>query len=86
MRPIEYKVLKKLEKESLTFEGIEEIIDGTSRQELKKSFPDDCHFQTSKYFTKVIIDSLIRSNYIRKDGNKYIHRKQEEKEKKTDSS
>ncbi len=85
MRPIEYKILKKLEKGSLTFEGIEEIVDGTSRQELKKSFPDDCHFQTSKYFARIIIESLLRSNFVRKEGNRYIHRKQDEKEKNSDS-
>ncbi|MBW6516556.1 MAG: hypothetical protein K0B81_08110 [Candidatus Cloacimonetes bacterium] len=83
MRPIEYKILKMLEKESLSFDGIEEIIDSTSRQELKKSFPDECHFQTSRFFAKTVIDSLLRSNLVKKEGNKYIHKKQLEKGKQT---
>ena len=86
MRPIEYKILNMLEKESLSFDGIEEIIDGTSRQELKKSFPDECHFQTSRFFTKTVIDSLLRSNLVQKEGNKYIHKKQLEKEKQTEKT
>ena len=72
MRPIESKVLKAFGKEAISFEQIEEIIDTTSRQELKKSFPDDCHFQTSKYFTKVVIESLLRRKLITKEGNKYL--------------
>ncbi len=72
MRPIEYRILKALEKSDLTFDGIEEIIDGTTRQELKKSFPDECHFQTSRYFTKIIIENLLRSNRIKRDGSKFV--------------
>lgn len=86
MRPIEYKVLKKLEKEGLTFDGIEEIIDDTSRQELKKSFPDDCHFQTSRYFARVVIDTLLRSRMIKKEGNKFFHIKHSDKEKESNPS
>lgn len=81
MRPIEQKILKKLEKDGLSFDGVEEIIDGTSRQELKKSFPDDCHFQTSRYFARVVIDSLQRRNLIKKEGNKYYHINHSSKEK-----
>ena len=81
MRPIEYKILKKLEKNGLTFDGIEEIIDGTSRQELKKSFPDDCHFQSSRYFAKMVIDTLLRSRLIKREGNRYFHINHSDKEK-----
>ena len=84
MRPIEYKILKMLEQESLSFDRIEEIIDSTSRQELKKSFPDECHFQSSRFFAKTVMDSLLRSNLVKKEGNKFIHRKQLEKEKADD--
>jgi len=80
MRPIELKVLKAVPKDGITFDGIEEIIDNTGRQELKKSFPDDCHFQTSRYFAKIVSDSLIRRNLIKKDGSKFI-KVEKEKEK-----
>ena len=70
-----------LEKESLSFDRIEEIIDGTSRQELKKSFPDECHFQTSRFFAKTVTDSLLRTNLVKKEGNRFVHQKQLEKEK-----
>lgn len=84
MRPIEIKILKKLEKDSLTFDGIEEIIDSTSRQELKKSFPDECHFQTSRFFAKIVAETLLRSRLVKKEGNKYVHVKQSEKKKDSD--
>ncbi len=86
MRPIEYKILKKLENESLTLDGIEEIIDGTSRQELKKSFPDECHFQSNRFFARTVIDSLLRSNLVVKEGNKFVHKKQLEKKKEEEKS
>jgi len=72
MRPIEHKILKKIGKEGITLDGIEEIIDSTSRQEMKKSFPDDCHFQSNRYFAKIIVDSLVRAKRITVDGSKYI--------------
>ncbi len=71
MRPIETKVYKAIGKEGITLDGIEEIIDSTGRQELKKSFPDDCHFQKARYFAKVVSDSLVRRNLIKRDGNKF---------------
>ena len=80
MRPIERKVLQKVTDKGITFDDVLEIIDRTSTQEMKKSFPDDCHFQSDKYFAKGIIDSLLRYKLIRKDGNKYF--KFEKKEKK----
>jgi hypothetical protein len=79
MRPIEIKVLKRIEKDGLTFDGVEEIIDGTNRQELKKSFPDECHFQTSRFFAKTVIDSLLRCRLIKKEGNKFLSIKHTEK-------
>jgi len=72
VRPIEYKILKKIGKDGISFDGIEEIVDSTSRQEMKKSYPDDCHFQSNRYFTKVITDSLLRSKLVRLEGNKYV--------------
>lgn len=71
MRPIEIKVLKKIGNDGLTLEGIEEIVDSTSRQEMKKSFPDDCHFQTTRYFAKVIVNSLMRSRRVVFEKGKY---------------
>lgn len=84
MRPIESKIFKMIEKDGLTFEKIEEIIDGTSRQELKKSFPDDCHFQSSKYFAKSIVDYLQRANLIKREGSKFVSSRPKQTEKKED--
>ena len=80
MRPIERKVLQKVTDKGISFDDVLEIVDRTSTQEMKKSFPDDCLFQSDKYFAKVILNSLLRLNLIRKDGNKYF--KFEKKEKK----
>ena len=51
-------------------DDILEILDRTSKQEMKKSFPDDCHFQTDKYFAKVIMDALLRSGLVKLENNK----------------
>lgn len=72
MRPIERKIYQKITDKGITFDNVLEIIDSTSKQEMKKSFPDDCLFQTDKYFVKIIIDSLLRYKFIRKEGNKYF--------------
>jgi hypothetical protein len=72
MRPIERKIMQKLNDKPFSIDKIEEIVDGTSRQELKKSFPDDCHFQTTRYFAKTIVSSLLRYKLIERDGSKYI--------------
>lgn len=82
MRPIEYKVLKKIGKDGISLQGIEEIVDATNRREMKKSFPDDCHFQTTKYFAKVIANSLVRSRLVKVHGNKFV-KVQAEKDKET---
>ncbi len=83
MRPIEKKVLKKITDKGITFDDVLEIIDRTSTREMKKSFPDDCHFQSDKYFAKIITDSLLRYKLIRKDGDKFFKfEKKEKKEKK----
>ncbi len=82
MRPIERKILHKITDKGITFYDVLEIIDRTNTTEMKKSFPDDCLFQSDKYFAKIILDALIRYKLIRKDGNKYlkIEKKKEKKE------
>ncbi len=72
MRPIERKIYQKITDKGISFDDVLEIIDSTSKQEMKKSFQDDCLFQTDKYFAKIILDSLLRYKLIRKDGNKYF--------------
>ncbi|OPX28572.1 MAG: hypothetical protein B1H06_02985 [Candidatus Cloacimonas sp. 4484_143] len=84
MRDIDRKVLKKMGEDGITFDGVLEIIDRMSRTELKKSFEDDCLFQTDKYFAKNVIDMLMRYRLIRKEGNKFfkVEKKKKEEEKK----
>jgi hypothetical protein len=84
MRPIENKVLKAIGKDGITLDGIEEIVDSTNRTELKKSFPDDCHFQSSRYFAKVIADNLVRRRLVTKDGNKFKKPEKPSDKKKTE--
>ena len=84
MREIDRKVMKKIGDEGITFDGVMEIIDRMSRSELKKSFEDDCLFQTTKYFAKNVLDMLLRYRLIKKENNKYIkiEKKNKEEEKK----
>jgi len=86
MRPIERKVLQKVTDKGISFDDVLEIVDRTSTQEMKKSFPDDCHFQSDKYFAKVILDSLLRNKLIRKDGNKYLKFEKKEKKEKAETA
>jgi hypothetical protein len=84
MRPIDRKVLQKIDDDGITFDGVMEIIDRMSRSDLKRSYEDDCLFQSEKYFAKNVIDMLLRYRLIKKDGNKYfkIEKKKKEEEKK----
>jgi len=85
MRPIEKKVLNKIKEKGITMDDVLEVIDGTPTQEMKKSFQDDCLFQSDKYFAKNIINSLLRSKLIKQEGNKYFKfekKKEENKEEK----
>ena len=72
MRPIERKILSKITEKGISFEDVLEILDRTDRQEMKKSFPDDCHFQSDKYFARIILDELLKNRLIKKDGNRFL--------------
>ena len=80
MRPIERKILSKITDKGITFDDVLELIDKTSTTEMKKSFQDDCLFQSDKYFAKIILDSLLRYKLIRKDGNKFFKVEKKKKE------
>ncbi len=70
MRPITRKILAKIDDEKgLHFDKILEILDKTSTSELKKSFQDDCLFQSDKYFANEIVKELIRYRLVQKEGN-----------------
>jgi hypothetical protein len=84
MRPIESKILQKITENGVSFDEILEWVDSTPTQEMKKSFPDDCHFQTSKYFAKVIVDSLVRQGRIIRNGNRYSLPKKNKEDKPTE--
>lgn len=79
MRPIERDVYKKIDSNGCNFSFVEEIVDGMSKSQLKKSYPDDCLFQSPKYFAKSILDTLIRSKLIEKKESKYFKVKKENK-------
>ena len=82
MRPIERKIYNKINDKGLQIDDVLEIIDRTTTQEMKKSFPDDCHFQSDKYFANTILKSLERYKLIRKDGNRYFRTDKKNDEKK----
>ena len=82
MRPIERKIYNKITKDGISFDEIWEIVDRTSTQELKKSYPDDCHFHNDKYFAKQIADTLQRRKLVRKEGNKFYRIDFDKKEEK----
>jgi hypothetical protein len=72
MRPIERTVMKLIGEKGITMDDVLELLDRTSRQEMKKSFPDDCHFQKDTYFAKIILQSLVRYRLVKKEGNRYV--------------
>ncbi len=80
MRPIDKKVFQKISDKGFTFDNILEIIDRTSKSELKKSYPDDCLFQTDKYFANNVINNLLRYKFIKKEGNRYFKFEMKKKE------
>jgi hypothetical protein len=80
MRPIERKFYQKINEKGFTRDDVLEFLDRLPPEELKKSFPDDCLFQTDKYFAKIIIESLIRNRLIRKDGNRFVKLEKEKKQ------
>ncbi|MDA3813923.1 MAG: hypothetical protein PF570_06680 [Candidatus Cloacimonetes bacterium] len=85
MRPIERKLLNMIKDKGITMDDVLETIDNTPTSEMKKSFQDDCLFQSDKYFAKNIINSLLRSRLIKQEGNKYFkfeRKKEENKEEK----
>ncbi|GEM_PF-957360 len=71
MRPIERKILDKVGENGITLDGVEEILDRIDRTEKKKSFPDDSHFQSDRYFARLILDSLTRQGLLRRTGDRY---------------
>ena len=81
MRPIERKVLNKIKEKGITMDDVLEVIDSTPTQEMKKSFQDDCLFQSDKYFAKNIINSLLRSRLIKQEGNKFFKNEKKENNK-----
>lgn len=81
MRPIERKLLSKIKDKGITMDDVLEIIDSTSTQEMKKSFQDDCLFQSDKYFAKNIINSLLRSRLIKQEGDRFFKNEKKEDNK-----
>ena len=81
MRPIEKKVFDKIGEKGLSLDDIWEIVDSTAPSELKKSYPDDSHFQSGKYFAKQIMDNLVRSGKVIREGQRIILPKKDKEEK-----
>lgn len=80
MRPIEKKVYSKITDKGISFDDIMEIVDSTPVSEKKKSYPDDCLFQSERYFAKNIVDSLLRNKLIKQEGSRYFKIEKPKKE------
>lgn len=72
MRAMERKVLNAIDKNGITFEQVLEILDRTPTSEMKKSYPDENHFQSDRFFAKLILNTLSRNRLIEKKNNKYF--------------
>ena len=81
MRPLTRKIFAKIDSEKgIHFDKILEILDKTPRSEFKKSFSDDCLFQSDKYFANEIIKELLRYGLVIKEGS-VIKKVEKNKEK-----
>ncbi len=77
MRTLEKKVFQKLKKEGISKDNVLEILDRISREEMKKSYPDECHFQKHSYFADLILKALVRYQLIKKTGHTWEKIKKE---------
>lgn len=81
MRALERKVYGKISEKGVTLDQVEEMLDRIDRAEKKKSYPDESHFQSDRYFAKLIVDSLLRRRLLRREGNRFLRVDKEKQDK-----
>jgi hypothetical protein len=82
MRPIARKLYKKIDDKGMTKDQVLEFFDRMSPAERKQSFPDDCLFQSDKYFAKTVIKELLQARILKMEDNKYFKNEKKKKEEK----
>ena len=85
MRPIAGKLYSKIDDKGMTKDQVLEFFDRMSPAEKKKSFPDDCLFQSDRYFAETILKEMLQARVIRQEDGKYfknVKKKENEEEDK----
>lgn len=80
MRPIERKLLASIGDKGMSFDQVLEFMDKITPHERKQSFPDDCLFQSDRYFAKTLLDGLVRRGLLVQEGPHYQKPKKETQE------
>lgn len=83
MRPIARKLLGKLDDKGMSKDQVLEFFDRMTPAERKQSFPDDCLFQSEKYFAETVLKELLRARVIKLEDNKYFKNEKKKEEKKS---
>ena len=81
MRPIARKLLSKIDDKGMSKYQVLEFFDRMSPSERKQSFPDDCLFQSDKYFAETVLKELIRSRLLKMEDNRYFKNEKKKEEK-----
>ena len=81
MRPIARKLLSKIDDKGMSKDQVLQFFDLMSPSERKKSFPDDCLFQSDKYFAETVLKELIRAHVIKVEDKKYFKNEKKKEEK-----
>jgi hypothetical protein len=81
MRPIARKLYKKIDDKGMSKDQVLEFFDRMSPAERKQSFPDDCLFQSEKYFAETVLKEMLRAKIIKKEDNKYFKNEKKKEDK-----
>jgi len=84
MRPIARKLLSKIDDKGMSKYQVLEFFDRMSPAERKQSFPDDCLFQSDKYFAETVLKELLQTRVIKLEDNKYFKNEKKKEKKQTD--
>ncbi|MCF7918884.1 MAG: hypothetical protein K9N06_03100 [Candidatus Cloacimonetes bacterium] len=83
MRPIARKLYSKIDDKGMSKDQILEFFDRVSPAEKKQSFPDDCLFQSDRYFAETVLKEMLRARVLKQEGDRYFknEKKKEEEDK-----
>jgi hypothetical protein len=84
MRPVTIKLYSKIGDKGMSRDEVLEFFDRLDPSEKKKSFPDDCLFQSNRYFADTILKEMLRQKVIKIIDNRYYKNEKKKKEKEDD--